>query len=294
MNLMVVKASTYIHQYKLYIKNNMDLNDLLRDMDTYVHTPVDKDGRPVFPVGDHQTPQHHSGNLGSHARWTMATISWWKDTSCPIVNGVDENEARLAALLHDVGKGGDCVRSCTIDGCWKDVYSPLKNPDNHPTRCGDIIMGRAKYVINCQTRETFDLNRYIITQFPNIDVRRIGVAVYAHSDLGPVNMPPYDMGSMVEKYIAYLNKFYDHCEKCGIEPSESLLRLCLAVQAADIRGTTNRHLRSDPRRNDDLHGSYESHVPKDPWLAYEMDKRVLWYHQAILITYRESLSIGAV
>lgn len=250
---------------------------LLSDMGTYVHSPC-SGGRAPHKCAHEKQNVHHGGNLREHALWTFHTIILWKSRRAWQTEGVDVYEARVAALLHDVGKGGDCVERCDADGeCWRDTYAPQKyggaSARTHTLYGAEMFTGERPYILDCDTGETVDVGEMVRSFDPNISTRRLAVVAYMHYDFGLVGI------ELDEE--SYVQKFFRACKKYKVRPSLGLLKLVIAISAADIAGASNRHLNAMVRRRVPmLYNSFE------PWTRYKIDVKGKELRCRVLETYR--------
>ena len=248
--------------------------ELLEDMSLYKQSW----GHPDTYKG----PGHHGGDLSEHSLWAMYTIENWKKNKRTMTEGVRETEGMLAALFHDIGKGGDCVETCEKDKCWrdsyaKDKYGPGTSDRDHTIRCGDMLMGYRKYIIDCKTKRKVSIPKLIQQYFPNIDNKRLAVAAYMHYEFGLLGLHN-DLKYDVKEYV---DKFEEVVRACKVRRSLSLLKLCIAVSAADIAGGGNAHL--DQKVRDRVPEVYES---TQPWKRYGMDGKVKRNRSMIISEYR--------
>jgi HD superfamily phosphodiesterase len=56
--------------------------------------------------------QSHGGNVYEHSVWSAMQVKQWSEQKNPLMHGVDIDTAMVSALLHDIGKGGDCIKYC--------------------------------------------------------------------------------------------------------------------------------------------------------------------------------------
>lgn len=235
--------------------------------------------------------RHHSGNLFEHSQWSALQIIQWKNEGDPIVKDIDINTAIIAAFFHDIGKGGDCVKTTNNTGyCWLDMYSDDKYGKQgnsvHPTYSADMILGTKMFRLTCNNNgDELNIKTLLETEFPGINIYEIALAAEMHWEFGKLNFPK---PSESEKIHNYLSQFYKACIKCGnLEPSETLLRLCMAVSCADIAAGTNRRLLPD------INGiipAKETFISTDPWVLFGIDKKYVDYQKAVLKAYHNEVS----
>jgi hypothetical protein len=226
--------------------------------------------------------QSHSGNLFEHSQWGALQIIKWHNDNDEIMNGLDLETTVVSAFFHDIGKGGDCVQTCDT-GCWFDMYSNEKyggkGDATHPLYSGDMILGKIPFKLKCKqcnTKCELNIKELLEKEFPNIPVNQVALAAYMHWEFGKLNIPGKNDTTKVNDY---LKMFKDSCAKCGLEPNDYLLRLCIAVAAADITAGSNRRLL--PNVNGIIPAE-EKFLGKDPWSLFGMDKKYLTYRQMLL------------
>ena len=72
------------------------------------------------------------------------------------MQGVNITNARIGALLHDIGKGGSCIMYCNDnDYCWHDIYNedlypPGETDAYHPNYSREIVLGNRPYFLTCE------------------------------------------------------------------------------------------------------------------------------------------------
>jgi hypothetical protein len=220
--------------------------------------------------------QGHGGNLFEHSKWSaLQIIQWFKDLN-PLVEGVDKETAYVAALFHDIGKGGDCTYDMYADG----KYGPGKGDWAHPERCGDMILnGKPLYNIcrNGTVINNYNIKKYIKQIYPHVNINEIALAAYMHWEFGRINIPGKEIG---EKIKTYLQTFRKYCSKCNLRPSKPLLKLCIIVSCADISAG------SSTRLTNVLNVPEQNYISTDPWVAYGMDKNYLIYRKLVLDSFK--------
>jgi len=229
--------------------------------------------------------QSHSGNLFEHSQWSALQILKWSNDKDPVMDGVDLRTAIVAAFFHDIGKGGDCVKTCK-DTCWLNMYAAKKYNGKgnaiHPSYSGDMILGSIPFKLSCeQCNHNCEVNiRDTITEaFPDIPINEVALAAFMHWEFGKLNIPGK---SEEEKIAIYLQNFKESCAKCGLTPSENLLKLCIAVACADITAGTNRRLQ--PNVNGIVPAN-EKFIGKDPWVIFGMEAKYLEYREKVLAAF---------
>ena len=231
--------------------------------------------------------QSHSGNLFEHSQWSALQIIKWHKESDPIIDGIDIRTAIIAAFFHDIGKGGDCVKTCN-DKCWLDMYADTKYNSKgnavHPKYSSDMILGNKMFRLRCDKNNCvgceLNIKTVLENEFPDIDIKEIALAAEMHWEFGKLNIP----GKLEsEKIDIYLTNFKHACEKCGVVPTEMLLRLCMAVACADITAGSNRRLL--PSVNG-IEPAKEKFIGKDPWVIFGMESKYLDYQEKVLNAYK--------
>lgn len=231
--------------------------------------------------------QSHSGNLFEHSQWSALQIIKWYNEKDPIMENVNLRTAVISAFFHDIGKGGDCKKTCK-NVCWFNMYASNKYNKKgdyvHPEYCGDMILGKIPFYIkcnNCNTDCKIYINNVIEDLFPDINIKEVALAAYMHWEFGKLNIPGK---SEDEKIKIYLDTFKDNCIKVELEPNEKLLRLCIAVSCADITAGTN--IRLLPSVNN-IEPAPKQFLGKDPWTLFKMADKYLEYQQKVLDAYHK-------
>jgi len=231
--------------------------------------------------------QSHSGNLFEHSQWSALQIVKWNNEKNPVMDGVDLRTAVVSAFFHDIGKGGDCVKTCK-DSCWLNMYSAKKYNGQgnaiHPTYSGDMILGTKLFKLSCQQCNhdcEVNIKEVIENAFPDIMIREVALAAFMHWEFGKLNIPGK---SEEEKIAIYLKNFKESCEKCELTPTDNLLRLCIVVACADITAGSNRRLL--PSVNG-IEPANEKFIGKDPWVIFGMEGKYLEYREKVLAAFSE-------
>jgi len=232
--------------------------------------------------------QSHSGNLFEHSQWSALQIIKWFNDNDPIINHVDMKTAIVAAFFHDVGKGGDCIQSCKKEVCWLNMYADAKynhgGDSIHPSYRSDMILGLKPFRIkcngSCNANCEINIKTVLEKTFPSININEVALAAEMHWEFGKLNIPGKEES---EKINTYLSNFKLACQKCGVKPSETLLRLCIAVACADITAGTNRRLL--PNVNGIIPAN-EEFIGKDPWVIFGMEAKYLEYQEKVLAAYK--------
>jgi hypothetical protein len=156
--------------------------------------------------------QSHSGNLFEHSQWSALQIIKWFNINDPIVAKIDMQTAIVAAFFHDIGKGGDYVRTCE-EMCWYDMYSKEKYNGKgnavHPTYSGDMILGLRPFRINCKEGCEIDCDINIKTvlenTFPDVNTSEVALAAEMHWEFGKLNIPGKEESEKIEIYLSNFN-----------------------------------------------------------------------------------------
>ena len=236
--------------------------------------------------------QSHAGNLLQHSQWSALQILKWGLENDEVMEGVDLETAIVAAFFHDIGKGGDCISTCTDRMCWFDMYAEHKYDKKgeleHIVYSGDMLLGKRMFKADCdgcKSNCTIDIRQLIQQVFRTVDVNQVALAAYMHYAFGELNKtayPPKPQIPMDVKISAYFTEFVNACHKCDLEPTLGMLKLCIAVSSADITAGTNRRLLPDVHN---IKPEDETFLSKDPWTDYEMDKKYLGYRNMLLQAY---------
>lgn len=236
------------------------LDEVVRDLRNYTQAP--RKGE--------RGPRHHAGDLYEHSWWAAMSVHRWKRKRHRLTEGVALEEGMLAALLHDVGKAGDCV----FDTAQAGKYGPGTTAKAHVVRGGDLLMGRAPYVIECSSGVSVDLVQMVRESHPSLDPRRLAVTSYMHYDFGLLR------GQGDHAFEDYVLKFRTTCKDCGLRPSLSLLKLSIAVSCADIAGASGKR----------LEGPKEKYESFDPWHKYGMNKDAVQMRDQVIKVYQRRRS----
>jgi hypothetical protein len=266
-------------------KRAVTVQQFLESTKPYKHTPWVK-GKAVDPNGFVEEPQSHGGDLKEHSLWTYYHTKYWLDTKNPLGEMVVPRIALASALVHDIGKGGDCIQSCIDGTCFFDVYSPNKYGGRgdraHVDVGAEIIMGVQPYYRDCGT---FPKRLDVRKMLAELDVAdkqsEVAVVVAMHWEFGVLNIPSSE--TMQTRFENYVLKFHTKCSQFDVSPSLELLCTCIVVACADIASGTGKRLQ----------GLYDVpmdvYLSKDPWLAYGMDKKAVGYRRGVIRTYIESI-----
>ena len=237
----------------------------------------------VLNENDNILYQSHSGNLLEHSQWSALHIIHWKLENNDLMNDVHLNTAIISAFFHDIGKAGDCHKTCEGNYCWLDMYNENKYQGKgdmtHPEYSGDIILGKHKFKLtcdNCNNKDKCNLNisKLIKELDSSVNICHVALAAYMHWEFGKINTFT-DESSYLQMIINYIKTFMDYCEQLNLHPEEKLLKLCIVVSCADI--SSGRNIRVSY-----LNPMDEVYLGKDPWVMYGMDKRYCTYRNDVL------------
>ena len=193
-----------------------------------------------YPVVN--APFHTADDVNDHATWAMyAMEEFWlsrntESTFCSGLDATQHNTALLAAFLHDVGKTGDADHVSLVNPGWK---------EEHPNAGFRMLTGQTMYNAQSegQNLTTIEINLWDQMRksgIPYSDCVAMVVAAgmhYAFGNLVVQSTPP--------KYQEYASKFLGMVEEVvtlktpspGTWTLQAMVRLCVAVSAADVRGT---------------------------------------------------------
>lgn len=228
--------------------------------------------------------QSHGGDLFAHSQWSaLQIIKWFDEKNINIIGGLDLNETVLCAFFHDIGKGYDC-----IFGMYDDKKYDKKGDHVHPEYCGDVILGKID-LQKCDGKGgKINIRNFIEKNFKNHNVNHIALTAYMHWEFGKLNNGPKK--DLIFRVFGYLNTFFQTCLKLGIEHSEKLLKLCIAIGCADITASTNKRLMDLESENIKI--AKQNYATFNPWEFYEMNKRYGRYRQAVISHYNVALSLN--
>lgn len=229
--------------------------------------------------------QAHGGNLLEHSQWCALQLYKWYLEKHKIVKGLSLELLIVSGFFHDIAKSGDCVETCENDVCWRDMYSDKKygksGDNNHPKWCGDVILGRTTYLINCQNGEELSIPDLIEKNF-DVDLKEVALAAYMHWELGRINI--VNEIPLEKKYKIYLQRFKKYCKLCNLDMTERRLRLCLAVGAADVSSATNFRV-----RNLKYKAMKMKFLSKDPWSFFKFNRKFNKYMTDIIDKFKIEL-----
>jgi uncharacterized UBP type Zn finger protein len=130
----------------------------------------------------------------------------------------------VAAFFHDIGKGGDCVKTCK-DTCWLNMYAGKKynGKENaiHPSYSGDMILGTIPLRLSCEHCNNnceVNITSTIIEAFPDVPINEVALAAFMHWEFGKLNIPGKSEEERSKNLYSKISK--NQCAKCGLTPSE--------------------------------------------------------------------------
>lgn len=194
----------------------------------------------------------HQGHLAEHSIWTALYVEEWLANPLFIDLNEHRNTLVLAALLHDIGKMGECTveygfkqmdtTQLTTSSCHnKGTHFRYNEIPDHPLRGYLYLTGRLKmkqYGLNLKEytelgEETWNdfFEYFALSEF---EVKMLRVIVGIHWELGPT--------ITAKKFspVEYINKFemFYHSE-FGEDNSTrtTVLKACSLVSIADILGS---------------------------------------------------------
>jgi hypothetical protein len=234
--------------------------------------------------------QSHGGNLYEHSRWSALQVIQWIEDKDEITDGLknvnDIGTAIVCAYFHDIGKGGDCIT---------DMYSPNKyhghGEHTHPKYSGCMILGKTDGICEgkneyniCKNdkKESININNLIKKLYPNVNIKVVALTAFMHWEFGKLNIPN---GELDKKIEIYLNEFKDYCKICDLTPNVYLLKMCILIACADISAGSNKRLHL---KNQEI--PKQNYISKDPWEAFKMNERYLFYRKKVLEQFESSKS----
>jgi NAD-dependent dihydropyrimidine dehydrogenase PreA subunit len=245
--------------------------------------------------------QGHAGDLLEHSQWCFLQLKQWFNENNDIIKDIHMNTAIVSALLHDIGKAGDCNYN---------MYDPSKydkqGEAHHPEYCGDMILGKRNFIINCNEEKclkctspneectekcVLHIPTFIQEIDPNINIKHVAITAYMHWEFGVINRDielnddgTPNLSDVRERANVYIDEFKKVCNNVGITPTLQILKLCIAISCADITAGTNIRLRDDSNLHEDV--MRQKYVSYDPWVSYDMYKRYKFYRQIVLEQYK--------
>lgn len=186
----------------------------------------------------------HWGNLRMHSTWTAnAVLEFWTTPSFTFFQNKLDAEAKkvavAAALLHDVGKGGDGALQFT-------------NKADHPDVGFAYLTGKSTYKL--AGGKAFDV-RSVLSLTPE-QKTQVAILVGHHYYMGDLRqefftadkkpMSPAAIAALTDAEVRarvvgakkFLTTLKSYAEKAGARLSEALVRLSMVVGAADVRGSS--------------------------------------------------------
>jgi len=232
----------------------------------------------------------HSGNLFEHSQWAALHILKWHIEHDDVMADLNLETTLIAAFFHDIGKGGDCIKTTENGETWLDIYSKEKyngeGEASHPIHCSNMILGNKDFIIDCETKHEINIKELIEKEYPEVKIKEIALAALMHWEFGKLNIPG---GTADDKVKTYLTIFNESCKTIEIEPSEQLLKLCIAVACADIAAGTNKRLLPNVGG---ITPADEVWLGIDPFVSYGMDKKYLVYRKSILDAFASNGIMG--
>ena len=285
------------------MSNTTQLDHLYRVMKEMIHSPWNPIDKNIMSVSDYienkakecgdvcpGVIQSHGGNVYEHSVWSAMQVKQWSEQKNPLMHGVDIDTAMVSALLHDIGKGGDCIKYCDDhDVCWYNTeryFAEGKQKDDgyHLIFSGQILMGQRPFYLSCtiDSRDVLDVPNLVASLGEQVDPREVALASYMYWEVGRLNI------GKPEEFTNRLRRWYDmfmiSCARVGLVPTESLVRLCIVVAAADISAGTNIRLKGQNLPSQYRVGEVPGtiYISSDPWTKFHMDKQIHRYQQNII------------
>jgi hypothetical protein len=251
--------------------------------------------------------QSHGGNLFEHSQWSAIQIIKWFLDKTDIMDDVNLNSAIIAAFFHDIGKGGDCIHTCTkcestnskecelktnTSNCWLDMYSKNKYEEKgdeyHNIESGDVILGKKNFKITCLVKkenEEISIQKLINDEYAHLKVnyKEIALAAYMHWEFGKLNIPNLQYNA-----TEYIKTFLKFCAHCMVIPNEQLLKMCIAVSCADIAAGTNVRIK------DSTYGikvAEQNFLSKDPWTDFGMDQNYKSHRNNVIEEFQKTMKV---
>lgn len=264
-------------------KNNIepikqdDYKKFLNEATGFTDVDCNTSGKDRKPAAD-TLCQSHGGDLIEHSQWTALQIQEWANAKNDIMTDVDVDMATVCAFFHDIGKGGDCIF---------DMYDNRKYDGKgdltHPDWSGDYILGKKKFnkcKAEGQKDGEIDVQKIILALLPEVDIKEVALAAYMHWEFGKVNYQYRNNANISEdenknakiefdkkKIPNYLDTFNKYLTSVGLDKSpadkkKKLLRLCLAVAAADVSAGSNKRVKHNSLALPTVY------ISKDPFESY--------------------------
>ena len=241
--------------------------------------------------------QSHGGNIFEHSQWSALHIYIWFNEKMYLTQELEKYKDLLlvAAFFHDIGKAGDCIFN---------VYDELKynskGESEHMFYSSELIMGRLKFILDCQTyhKKELDIKELIknIFKFNDDYIKIIALTAYMHWEFGKLNIPGNELimkySNYVDKFILGFNLYFsDKLSKpfksikeinTHLKLNQSidiieLLKCCIIISCADIASGTNLRVRNNFSEITNFKVSSLKYISKDPWVSFKMNENYLNY-----------------
>ncbi len=168
---------------------------------------------------------HHAGGLLQHSLWVTSVIqSWWNEKSTWVenLNPKDLEILQTAALIHDIGKGGDRVFT-------------FQNKQDHMKVGYDYLQGIRPYILKNGKSLNLD-NLFLNAEIKNV----ISVLTRAHWDFGLVVKALKQNQEQKSKiFYRFILNIYQYASETNLKPSiwgKKLVLLSIILGAADVKG----------------------------------------------------------
>jgi hypothetical protein len=176
----------------------------------------------------------HAGNLLHHSLWTCRSLAQWFDEKDTWVENLENHRAIiiLGGLLHDIGKGGD-----------GDFFYSSKH--THP--CDGFAYLWKQRPFRLEDGSLFDFKAlYSELSISKQEQQLLAILVAMHWEFGLImkNLHKNNTTSLKKECKLYLDKLHNYCKQTGFnkgKPTLKLLKACIAVSAADVRGVQPNH-----------------------------------------------------
>ena len=284
----VISKTQYLQKLQEFVSKNFSVSqeELCKPGTKFLDTDPEKEYQNVLC-------QAHAGNLLEHSQWAALQILKWNNDKNSLVKNLDLNTLVISAFFHDIGKSGDCIKTCSPETkeCWFDMYASDKynreGDPAHPKYSGNLLLGKTLFFTDCSCmleKCGINIKDLIQQEFPNVDIRVVALTAYMHWEFGKINMPfDWETGienPMVCRLNAYIKKYVEYCKLCDLNPKNSTyLKMCIAVSCADIAAGTNVRLLPDV---DGLIPANTIYLGKDTWTLYGMDKKYEGYKNELI------------
>lgn len=248
---------------------DITLISIAESMMKYINSPWNSTTHRFYPIDTHpksMSKQSHGGyTVYTHSFWTASQILYWSTTGSDYIDlDINVKDAITYAFLHDIAKASHCGWRCVDSKCWYDTYSDYaydgKGNNIHPEYCGDILIGKRPFLLECSDIDqtlTKEAAIDILSKVPgiyltddffkqlDIDRKLAALTAYMHWEFGRLNgelnsisdLDVVSKAQMEEKYYSkYLNMFEDYCKSVSLVPSVKSLKMCILVSLGDIHG----------------------------------------------------------